>query len=359
MPEHPTDPVHLWLRAEERSTEARTPLLPEGARALVARGVAVTVEVGAHRCIPTADYADSGCAIVPAGAWRAAPREALILGLKELPDDGTPLIHRHIFFGHAFKGQPDAAALLARFRAGGGALYDLEYLTDEAGRRVAAFGYWAGYAGAAVGLMAWAAQRGPGGGPGPDRIGVCPGRAALISHVRAALGGARPSAIVIGALGRVGSGACDLLEAADVTPTRWDIAETAHGGPFPEILDHDLFVNAILARPGTPVFVGPAEAARPRRLSVIADVACDPGSDYNPIPLYDRATGFDAPAIRVADGPPPLDVTAIDNLPSLLPAESSADFAEQLLPHLVALDRIGAGVWGRARAVFDDHMAGL
>ena len=34
------------------------------------------------------------------------------------------------------------------FRAGGGALYDLEYLTDDTGRRLAAFGYWAGYAGA-------------------------------------------------------------------------------------------------------------------------------------------------------------------------------------------------------------------
>jgi saccharopine dehydrogenase (NAD+, L-lysine-forming) len=62
-------------------------------------------------------------------------------------------------FGHAFKGQHAGKALLARFRAGGGTLYDLEYLVDEAGRRLAAFGYWAGYAGAAVTLKAWAAQR--------------------------------------------------------------------------------------------------------------------------------------------------------------------------------------------------------
>ena len=53
-------------------------------------------------------------------------------------------------FGHAYKGQPAGQVLLRRFRDGGGTLYDLEYLTDETGRRVAAFGYWAGYAGAAL-----------------------------------------------------------------------------------------------------------------------------------------------------------------------------------------------------------------
>ena len=55
-------------------------------------------------------------------------------------------------FGHAFKGQRGAETLLGRFRAGGGRLYDIEYLVDEGGRRLAAFGYWAGFAGAAVSL---------------------------------------------------------------------------------------------------------------------------------------------------------------------------------------------------------------
>ena len=35
--------------------------------------------------------------------------------------------------------------------------------------------------------------------------------------------------------------------------TEWDIDETAHGGPFPEILTHDIFLNCILAAPGVPV----------------------------------------------------------------------------------------------------------
>jgi saccharopine dehydrogenase (NAD+, L-lysine-forming) len=53
---------------------------------------------------------------------------------------------------------------------------------------------------------------------------------------------------------------------------------------------------------------------------------------------------------------PPLDVMAIDNLPSLLPAESSVDFAAQLLPSLLTLDTLDGGVWGRARATFNEHL---
>ena len=47
---------------------------------------------------------------------------------------------------------------------------------------------------------------------------------------------------------------------------------------------------------------------------------------------------------------------AIDNLPSLLPRESSMDFAAQLLPHLKTLPEIDAGVWGRAKTYFDTHI---
>ena len=355
--------THLWVRGESRRNEQRVGLVPAGAAELIARGFRVTVEESPQRALPIDAYRDAGCAVAPGGSWPKAPADAIIFGLKELPDDGNPLHHRHVMFGHAYKGQPDGPRLLQRFAEGGGALYDLEYLTDDAGRRVAAFGYWAGFAGAAVGLKTWAAQQ-AGALPGPARVGVYPGRDALLDDLRGDLaaglasGGASPRVIIIGALGRVGTGAADLAEALGLAVTRWDVEETAHGGPFPEILAHDIFVNCILARPGVPVFVGPEAPAAPRRLTVIADVSCDPGSAYNPVPVYDRATSFDAPVIRVTAGPPPLDVTAIDNLPSMLPVEASGDFAAQLLPALATLDRIGEGVWARTRAEFDRHRPG-
>lgn len=347
--------THLWVRAESRPNEARVGITPDGVRDLMARGFRVTVEDSPSRIIPAADYAKAGATIAPEGSWPGAPLDAVIFGLKELPADGTPLIHRHIMFGHAFKGQPDGRILLERFRKGGGTLLDLEYLTDEDGRRLAAFGYWAGYAGAAVSLEAWAAQA---------QGGICcpvaawPDRTAWVEALRARLdatGRPRPRAIVIGANGRVGRGASALLTQLGVPATCWDMAETAHGGPFPEVLLHDIFINAILAQPGAPVFV-PTEATGPaRNLTVIGDVACDPTSDFSPIKVYDRTTSWQDPVLRVADAPP-LDIMAIDNLPSLLPLESSRDYAAQLLPVLAELEG-PSRPWQQAEALFREHLA--
>ncbi len=348
--------THLWVRAEQRPNEERVGLTPEGAAALVQAGIRVTVEQSSVRAIPIEGYAAAGCEIADENLWPQAPSDAIIFGLKELPEDGTPLTHRHIMFGHAYKGQPAGRELLRRFRAGGGVLYDLEYLVDEGGRRVAAFGYWAGFAGAAVSLKCWAAQQ-RGGIAGP--VAKYPGRAALIADLERELAGMdRPRAIVIGALGRVGTGAADLCAAMGVAVTKWDMAETASGGPFPEVLQHEIFLNCILARPGCPVFVPASAKTDARKLTVIGDIACDPTSDFSPIKVYDRATDWDAPALRVHDAPP-LDVTAIDNLPSLLPVESSEDYAAQLLPSLLTLSDLQSGVWGRAKAEYDRHSAGM
>ncbi|NSX54982.1 saccharopine dehydrogenase [Parasulfitobacter algicola] len=350
--------THLWVRAEERGNEERVGLMPDGVSALIAQGFKITVEDSPVRAIPIDGYKNTGCDIAPAGSWRNAPHDAIIFGLKELPEDGTPLPHRHIMFGHAYKGQSAGQKLLARFKAGGGMLYDLEYLVDDTGHRVAAFGYWAGYAGAAVALRCWAAQQRESiAGP----VGVFDSSTALLADLQVDLtsaGFTRPTAIVIGALGRVGTGAADLCTHMGVPVTKWDMAETASGGPFPQVLQHDIFLNCILARPGTPVFVPASAKTAARRLTVIGDIACDPDSDFSPIKVYDRVTTWDTPTLRVHDTPP-LDVTAIDNLPSMLPTEASEDYAQQLLPSLMTLGTLDQGVWVRAKTDFDRHSAGI
>ena len=347
--------THLWVRAEQRANEERVGLTPEGVRALIDKGLRVTVEDSSVRAIAIDGYREAGAEIAAENSWPEAPRDAIIFGLKELPEDGTPLGHRHIMFGHAYKGQPAGQELLKRFKAGGGTLYDLEYLIAENGRRVAAFGYWAGFAGAAVAVKTWLAQA-HGALCGP--VGVYAGRDALVDELKSELAAVsgRPDVIVIGALGRVGTGASDLCTELGLGVTKWDMAETASGGPFPEVLEHEIFLNCILANEGCPVFVPASAKTAARRLSVIGDIACDPTSDFSPIKVYDRTTSWAAPALRVASDPV-LDVTAIDNLPSMLPVESSIDYAGQLLPSLLTLTDIDSGVWARAKAFFDTHSA--
>lgn len=116
----------------------------------------------------------------------------------------------HILFGHCYKQQAGWSEFLTRFARGGGTLYDVEFLTDTSGRRVAAFGYHAGFAGAACGALAFAAQKD---GMSVGALEPFPTEASLVEEVRRKLGGTGKGirALIIGALGRCGRGAVDLF----------------------------------------------------------------------------------------------------------------------------------------------------
>jgi saccharopine dehydrogenase (NAD+, L-lysine forming) len=327
--------LHLWLRHEARTTERRTPVVPDDARRLTEAGVRLTVEESPQRIFPVEEYEAAGARIEPAGSWTSAPRSAVVLGLKELPDEPPQLAHRHIFFGHAYKRQPGAAALLGRFAAGGGALLDLEYLVDEHGRRLAAFGFWAGYLGAALAVLQ---HRGRLSAPLRPT-----GKEELDETLRPAPGDEAFTALVVGALGRSGRGARAAFATAGTDPTCWDLAETRELDRR-ALLDHEVLVNCVLATTPVPPFVREADLDDPaRRLRTLCDVTCDVGSALNVLPVYDRTTEWTDPVRRLRKEPP-LDLIAIDNLPSLLPRESSTDFSAALVPQL--LDFEGAA-WER------------
>ncbi|MEU0335800.1 saccharopine dehydrogenase [Streptomyces sp. NPDC006193] len=328
--------LHLWLRHEPRATERRTPVVPADARRLVDAGATLTVEESPQRIFPIEEYEAAGCRRAPAGSWVSAPRDAVILGLKELPDRPAALVHRHVYFGHAYKRQPGAAELLRRFAAGGGALLDPEYLVDDQGRRLAAFGFWAGYLGAALAVLQHRGRL-----PAPLAPTT---KDDLDAVLRPAAGDAEFTALVIGALGRSGRGAGAAFTTAGVEATRWDLAETRDLDRA-ALLGHDVMVNAVLATTRVPPFLRAEDLDSPdRRLRTLCDVTCDVGSPFNVLPVYDRTTDWTQPVRRLRTRPP-LDLIAIDNLPSLLPRESSTDFSAALLPLLLAFGTGGA--WRR------------
>ncbi|MFJ7904404.1 saccharopine dehydrogenase [Streptomyces sp. NPDC096198] len=342
--------LHLWLRHETRTTERRTPLAPSDARRLVDGGATVTVEDSPQRVFPAEEYEAAGCRLAAPGSWTTAPRDAVVLGLKELPDEPPSLSHRHIFFGHAYKGQPGATDLLRRFLRGGGTLLDLEYLVDSTGRRLVAFGYWAGYTGAALALLHHRARL-----TAPLRP---TSKEELDDRLRAASGPAK--ALVIGALGRSGRGARAALGVAGADPTCWDLAETRDLDRT-ALLDHELMVNTVLTTSPVPPFLTDKDLDDPaRRLRTVCDVTADIGSPLNLLPVYDTPTDWENPVRRLREEPV-LDLIAIDNLPSLLPLEASTDFSAALTPLLAefAAGGNGGGAWQRCRERFDAAVRGL
>ena len=340
----------LWLRDEVRETERRSPLLPEGARSLIAAGFDVVVERSEKRIFPTEEYEKAGCIIAEPGDWVKAPKGATVLGLKELPEAPAELKNDHIYFAHAFKEQAGWQKLLGRFLAGGGDLLDIEYMVDENGRRVVAFGYWAGYMGAALALMQWydrIAERPSTVGEGLKFFNNAGALDAQIEKLK--IKAKTPNALVIGARGRGGRGAVEILKRHGVCVTEWDRTET-HRLDRDILLDHDILVNCAFVNGTIQPFVRPEDVGK-GNLKVISDVSCDPFSNFNPLPLYAAPTSWAKPFVEIKGDRGSLDLFAIDNLPSLLPKESSIEFAGLLLPYLKEVN--GDPVWEASRATFD------
>ena len=96
----------IWMRAEEKPNERRSPIAPGDAGKLIAAGYGVHVEDDPARAHAAAAYRRAGCAIEAPGAWREAPADAWVIAVKELKEgSGAPLRRRHIHFGHIFKEQ--------------------------------------------------------------------------------------------------------------------------------------------------------------------------------------------------------------------------------------------------------------
>ncbi|KAK3330183.1 hypothetical protein B0H66DRAFT_611460 [Apodospora peruviana] len=371
-------PTVLHLRSETKPLEHRSALTPTTAAELIKAGYVINVERSPERIFDDAEFETVGATLVPEGSWVDAPEDHIIVGLKELEEKEFPLKHVHVQFAHCYKQQAGWENVLARFPRGGGTLLDLEFLVDDRGRRVAAFGFHAGFAGAALALEVWAWQL-THSEPFPG-VSSYPNEDALIADVKKALAqgvekaGEMPQVIVIGALGRCGSGAVAALQKAGVPDDKilkWDMAETAVGGPFKEIPESSIFVNCIYLASKIPNFVNLESLNNTpnRKLSVVCDVSAnantgkkDTTSPFTPVPIYTVATTFDNPTVPV-DGltsEPACSVISIDHLPSLLPREASEAFSRDLIPSLLTLnDWHNSPVWSRAEKLYKDKVATL
>ena len=115
--------VTLHLRAETKPLEARAALTPTTVKKLIAKGFKIYVEDSPQSTFNINEYRQAGAIIVPAGSWKTAPRDRIIIGLKEMPETDTfPLVHEHIQFAHCYKDQAGWQNVLMRFIKGHGTL---------------------------------------------------------------------------------------------------------------------------------------------------------------------------------------------------------------------------------------------
>ncbi|XWV26092.1 saccharopine dehydrogenase (NAD+, L-lysine forming) [Tupanvirus soda lake] len=349
--------IHLWLRCETKQDEYRTPITPATAKKLIDLDCRITVEKSSQRCYREYDYANVGCDLVEPTSWIYAPKNVFVVGLKELPENLEKVEHMHIYFAHCFKNQKKSKELIQKFIKGGGKILDIEYLTDENGNRLAAFGKSAGIAGALLSIMVWTEQKLTNKNAHLGKIIPVKHTSDIVRMLVRKLNKIEenPKILIIGSKGRVGKGAVDIINELGLTATEWTRNDTLNKNISNEIMQYNILINCInLDKKIIPFLTKDTLNYNDRKLSVCVDISCDYANPNNPLPIYNTPSSFEYPVINLITEHPILDVVAIENLPSLLPIDSSDDFSEQLYQCLIKLES-WHDIWQRTEKVFLDQ----
>ena len=364
------------IREDKSPPDARVPLTPRQVAKLREQGLDIVVQPSPNRCFADEEYGKLGVPLQEDLSDRS-----LLLGIKEVPINRLLPGKTYCNFAHVAKFQPYNQQLLRALLDLGITHIDYEYLTDDKGRRLIAFGYWAGMVGAHNGV--WAYGNRTGRFSLPRLKDVYDYAAAKKVYAKTELPSLK---VVLTGTGRVGSGAARVLQDMGfrkVGPEEFlqdtdgavftqlaveDYAAHPSGKPvnrkhfyahseeysstFGRYAERaDIFINGIFWDGKAPALFTREEMSLPSfRIQTIADVTCDiaPAASVpstlrastiaDPVFGYDPASGTETAPYRSKS----IDVMSIDNLPSELPRDASKAFGitfmEKILPEFGKAD---------------------
>lgn len=302
----------------------------------------------------------------------------LLLGIKEVPIAQLIRDKSYMFFSHTMKKQEHNRSLLQEILRKKITMIDYEAMTDESGKRLLAFGYFAGIVGAHNGVMTYGSRTGL----------FALDRMHSFEHYSDAKAVYNQTTwpdlrVVLTGSGRVGNGAecvlsdmgfvqlepAEYLKASSEGPVFTRLSSSDYichpdGRPFSkkefyqdpgkfeaDFLKYarvsDLMINGIYWDKNAPAFFGLEDIKSPDfRIQVIADIACDIAPEASipctvrPSTIEEPVYGFDKNSLQEVDPfmPGAIDIMAVDNLPSELPRDASrafgSRFIETILPEL-------------------------
>lgn len=358
------------IREDKVPPDARVPLTPRQVARLSKAGYDIVVQSSPHRCFTDQDYRNAGVRVQEDIRGRA-----LLLGIKEVPIDRLLPEKTYYNFAHVAKfqayNQPLLRALLDRHITH----IDYEYLTDDNGKRLIAFGYWAGMVGAHNGL--WAFGRRSGAYELPRLKDLYDYAEAKEIYKKLEL--PQDLKVVLTGTGRVGAGASRVLKDMGLRRVSPHDFLTGTSGPvFTQLAVEDyvahptgkavkrkqfyqhsseylsafapytrvanVFINGIFWDGKAPAFFTTEEMRSDDfHIQTIADITCDiapttsvpstlrASTIAEPVFGYDPTTGEE----REPYAAEVIDVMSIDNLPSELPRDASRAFGEVLIEKIL------------------------
>jgi len=315
---------NIIIRREFKTNEFRTPLIPNDCKKCIDIGLTIYVEKSAHRCIPDEEYDKNGCILIDDYTTLELPKlNTLVIGLKELDYSNPKLLPWcHLYFTHIFKNQVGSKEIIAKLESSGSIIYDYEYFLNKHQKRIIAFGFWAGFIGTALGLLQYyykSIHKDIG------NLKACDDASILFEEVEYFKHFFRKINIgIIGVNGRSGSGSRFILERLGIL----NVHGYSRASDKEPLKQHNIIINCIKLSPEDEnIFISQEILPRFDKLQVIVDVSCDINAKNNPIRLNYHGTTFERPVCKINEK---VDIIAIDNLPSLLPKDSSEEFSAKL-----------------------------
>lgn len=359
------------IREGKVPPDSRVALTPQQCKRIQEQyGIKMIVEPSEGRCFKDEEYQEMG---IPLSTDLS--RCDLLLGVKEVPKDQLIPGKTYCFFSHTIKEQPYNRDLLQSILKKNIRLIDYEVLTDEEGKRLIAFGRFAGMVGAHNALYTYGERTGRFALKRMHQMKDYAEAKALYQTMSWP-----PVKIVLTGTGRVGAGAAEVLldmGIKQVSPKDYlekDFDQIVFtqlrvpyyfkhkaGLPFsyerffkePEQFEShfssfaavsDIMINGIFWDNKAPAFFTPEEMTQPSfRIKTIADVTCDI-APVSSIPATLRASTINDPVFgydpKKNEETAPyqdhvIDMMTIDNLPNELPRDASQAFGHQFLTYIL------------------------
>jgi len=334
--------MNIVIRKEIKNNEYRTPLVPTDCKKLISNGFKIYLEPCINRCFKDEEYLSNGCLILE-GSY---PKDAYIIGLKEFDYENKELSsYKHIYFSHCFKNQLGSEKILKCFKENNGFILDYEYIVDENNKRLIAFGFWAGFAGMCLGMLQYLQKINN--LPEINNLRPCYDYKLIIKNFKKITNLSDIKIGIIGIDGRCGNGCKFFLDKLKIPYIGY-----RKNDPKDDLFQHNILVNCIYLSPDSDVkFITKDNLNKFENLKVIVDISCDVNSKNNPIDLEYKLTNFKKPVYKINDN---IDIISIDNLPSILPKNSSIEFSDKLTKLLQQKK-----IWKKLKEIYQEKISFL
>lgn len=338
----------IYIRKEVNLIEYRTAFIPSDIKTLIKNNFIVYIEKSKYRIYCDEEYEINGAILTEKPWWENEFKDFLIVGLKEI-DLNKLNGHKHLFFSHSYKNQCGSQEILSKFKLSGSIIYDFEYFLDNSNKRIISFGLFAGITGCLLGLLQFIYKTFN--NKNIDHLNYWDNKENIIFMIKDNISLFNNIKIaIIGANGNCGNGVTQILNELNIPYTIF------YKDSDKSLLKHfDIVYNCITLNENYTETWFHKNTSFEKPL-IIVDISCDYSKNNNPIKLYNAATTWENPVYSYNNL---VDIIAINNLPSLLPKESSDYFSKKCVSLLLNFDSGSCNIWEKNENIFCEKICSI